>query len=78
MAAPSKLDTILDNITWVFDKSSGKLTVEAAGLTPDQAKQQIKDLMLELVKDTSSLAGSHPQFANYISGQELQDKINAL
>lgn len=37
-----ELDRILEDITWVFNKKSKILTVEASGLTPKEAKEAIK------------------------------------
>lgn len=41
----------------------------------DQAEQALQDYFLELVDNTSSLGASHPQFANYISANELRKAI---
>lgn len=41
----------------------------------DEATQALEDYFLGLVDNTSSLGASHPQFANYISSNELRQAI---
>lgn len=63
----SKLDDILSNGTQLYEAGKNKIV-----WSPDPVKQQIKDLMLELVDDTVMGLGGDVPYG------ELTKKIKAL
>jgi hypothetical protein len=67
----SQLDNIIQGV-WADGTYAGNPYKDHPTISPETAKQRIKDLMLELIKD------SMPQGSYHVNTEVLQEKVKNL